>query len=78
MTSAPATGDVNQVTLSKLLADGGQVVSVQTSQQWPYFYVTTSDRRMFACSMDYDQGYKFFNYRQPAPASVSTRCTELK
>jgi hypothetical protein len=28
--------------------------------------------------MDYDQGYKFFDYRQPAPTSVGSRCTEIK
>jgi hypothetical protein len=77
MASALAA-DEGAMTLSKLLADGRQVVSVQTSQQWPYFYIIKTGRRMFACSMDYDQGYKFFDYRQPAPVSVSTRCTELK
>ena len=52
------------ITVSKLLADGGQLISVQTTQQWPFFYITTPDRHMYACSMDYDEGYKFFEPRQ--------------
>ena len=66
------------ITVSKLLADGGQVVSVQTSQQWPFFYITTPDKHMYACAMDYDEGSRFFDYRQPAPAAVSSRCAEIK
>jgi hypothetical protein len=74
----PSMADESKPTISSLLAAGGDVKAVQTSQEWPVFYITTPDKRMFACSMDYDQGYKFFDARQPVPASVATRCSELK
>ena len=74
----PSAADESKPTVGSLLASGGELNAVQTSQEWPVFYNTTTDKRLFACSMDFDQGYKFFDARQPVPASVATRCTELK
>ena len=70
--------DTAPMTISKLLANGGQLISVQTSQQWPFFYITTPDRHLYACSMDYNEGYNFFDSRQPPPATVGSRCSEIK
>jgi len=77
-TGSPLADDTAPVTISKLLANGGQLVSVQTSQQWPFFYITTPDRHLYACSMDYNEGYNFFDSRQPPPATVNSRCSEIK
>jgi hypothetical protein len=77
-TASSLADDTARITISKLLTDGGQLISVQTSQQWPFFYITTPDRHLYACSMDYNEGYNFFDSRQPPPATVGSRCSEIK
>ena len=77
-TGSSLADDTQRVTISKLLADGGQLIAVQTSQQWPFFYITTSDKHLYACSMDYNEGYNFFDSRQPPPATVGSRCSEIE
>jgi hypothetical protein len=70
--------DGEKPTVGSLIAAGGKVEAIVAAQDWPFFYITTPDKKLFACSMEYDDGFKFFDYRSQPPASVKTRCTELK
>lgn len=75
--SSSAMAQDSGETVGSLLAAGGEVKAVITTQEWPYFYIT-KDNKLYTCSLNYDEGAKIYDYRAPPPASVSTRCTELK
>jgi hypothetical protein len=66
-------------TVGSLIAKGGKVESVVTSQDYPYFVVSSPDGKVYFCALSVDEAYKFFDYRQPnPPASIGSRCSELK
>lgn len=66
------------VTVSTLLREGGVVLNVVPTQEWPYFYILTTDKRFYICGMDFDSAGKFFDYRQPTPDAVQSRCSEVR
>ena len=76
--SVPAVAQSSKVSVSELLKDGAAVLNIVPSQEWPYFYLLTTDKRLYMCSLDYDSSYSFFDYRQAPPESVNSRCSEVR
>jgi hypothetical protein len=79
--SATACLAQETVTISALIAKGGKVESVVTSQEYPFFVISTPapDAKLFYCALSVDDALKFFDYRQSTtPASIGSRCSAIK
>jgi hypothetical protein len=69
------------VTIGGIVAKGGKVESVVTSQDYPNFVLSTPgpNANVYFCALSVDEALKFFDYRLPtSPASIGSRCSELK
>jgi hypothetical protein len=66
-------------TIGSLITKGGKVQDLFVSQEYPYFLVISGDSKPYVCALSIDEAFGFFDYRQPSPpASIGSRCSELK